>query len=126
MPHGYECEKFEKVYNTFFKIRSQYFFKLLKFLFIFLDRGEGGEKERKRHINVWLPLMRPLLGTWPTTQACVLTENQTDDPLVRRLALNPLNHTSQGCIQYFQLMISKQYYEKKKDLFSFLFLMNSY
>ena len=67
-----------------------YFFK------DFIFRGEGREKERERNIYVWLPLMRPLLGTWPTTQACALTENQTGDPLVSRLMLNPLSHTSQG------------------------------
>ena len=37
-----------------------------------------------------------LLGTWSTTQACALTGNQTDDPSVLYLALNPLSHTSQG------------------------------
>ena len=45
---------------------------------------------------MWLPLMRLLLGTWLATQACALTGNPTCDPLVRRLALNPLNHPSQG------------------------------
>ena len=36
---------------------------LKKILFIlFLERGEGKEKERERNINVWLPLMRPVLG----------------------------------------------------------------
>ena len=50
----------------------------------FLERGEGKEKERERNVNVWLPLMTPLLGTWPATQACALTGNQTGDPLVRR------------------------------------------
>ena len=40
----------------------------------------------------------PLLGTWPTTQACDLTGNQTSDPLVCRLALNPLSHTNQGSL----------------------------
>ena len=45
---------------------------------------------------MWLPLVHPLLGTWPTTQACALTGNQTGEPLVCRLALNPLSHTSQG------------------------------
>ena len=40
--------------------------------------------------------MRPLLGTLPTTQACALTGNRTSDPLVYRLALSPLSHTSQG------------------------------
>ena len=34
--------------------------------------------------------------TWPATQACALTGNQTGDPLVRRPALSPLSHTSQG------------------------------
>ena len=42
-------------------------FVLLRFyLFIFKEGKEG----RKRNINVWLPLERPLLGTWPATQAC--------------------------------------------------------
>ena len=72
-----------------------YFIYFFRF-YLFIDRGEGREKERERNINVWLPLMRPLLGTWPTTQACVLTENWTRNPLVRSLALNPLGHTSQG------------------------------
>ena len=47
-----------------------YFSVFLKYLFIFRQRGREGE--RKGNINVWLPLPRPLLGTWPTTQACAL------------------------------------------------------
>ena len=43
-----------------------------------------------------MSLAHPLLMAWPTTQACALTGNQTSDPLVRRPALNPLSHTSQG------------------------------
>ena len=66
------------------------------FIYLFLERGEGREKERERNINVWLPLMCPLLGTWPTTQTYALTGNPTSDSLVHRLALNPLSHTSQG------------------------------
>ena len=54
------------------------------------------EKERERNINVWLPLACHLLWTWPTTQACALPGDQTSDPLVCRLALHPLSHTSQG------------------------------
>ena len=65
-------------------------------LFYFIFRGEGTEEERGRNINMWLPVTRPLLGTWPSTQACALTGNQTGDPLVHRLALNPLSHISQG------------------------------
>ena len=32
------------------------------FINIFLDIGERREKERERNINMWLPLMHPLLG----------------------------------------------------------------
>ena len=59
------------------------------------------EKERERNINVWLPLLYPLLVTQPTTQACALNGNQTSDPLVHRLAFNPLSHTSQGFLSLF-------------------------
>ena len=48
----------------------------------------------EKNINVWLPLTHSLLGTWPATQACALTGNQTSDPLIHRLALNLLSHTS--------------------------------
>ena len=54
------------------------------------------EGERERNINVWLPLVCPPLGTWSATQACAPTGNQTCDPLVHRLALNPLSYASQG------------------------------
>ena len=63
---------------------------------LFLDRGEGREGERERNINVRYPLMCPLLGAWPITQACALTGNRTSNPLVRRPELKPLSHTSQG------------------------------
>ena len=52
-------------------------------------------------MNVWLPLERPLLGTWPTAQARALSGNRTGDPLVGRLALSPLSHTSQGSSSVF-------------------------
>ena len=58
----------------------KYIFK--GFIYLFLERGEGREEERERNINVWLALTRPLLGTWPTTQSCALTENRTGSPLV--------------------------------------------
>ena len=71
-------------------------FSFIKRFYLFLDRGEGREEERKRSINMWLRLTCPLLGTWPATQACALTGNWTGDLLVCRLALNQLSHTSQG------------------------------
>ena len=62
-----------------------------------------GGRKRERNINVWLPLMRPLLGTWHTPQSCALTGNRTSNPLVHRLALSPLSHTSQGKIYFERL-----------------------
>ena len=73
---------------------KEHFLKI--FINLFLERGEGREKERERNISVWLPLTYPLLGTWPATQACALTGHQTGDPLIHGPALNPLSHTSQG------------------------------
>ena len=76
------------------------FFSFLKILkFIFRERGRKEERQgRERNINVWLPLACPLLGTWPPIQARAQTGNWTGDPLVRRPALNPLSHSSQGCL----------------------------
>ena len=51
---------------------------------------------REGKINVWLPLERPLLETWPTTQACALTGNPTSHPMLLRMVLNPLSYNSQG------------------------------
>ena len=64
-----------------------------KILFIFLERGREGEKERSMcgclsHI--------PHRGPSPTTQACAPTGNLIGNFLVHRPALNPLSHTSQG------------------------------
>ena len=71
-------------------------------MYLFLERGEGREKEKERNINVWLPPSCPQLGIWPATQACALTGNQTGNSLVHRPALNPLRHTSQGQIENFK------------------------
>ena len=68
--------------------KQQKFFLFKKIFYLFLERGKGKEKERERNINVWLPLARPSLGSWPATQACALTRNQTSDLLVHSLALN--------------------------------------
>ena len=64
------------------------------FIYLFLEKGEGKEKEG--NINVWLLLMCPLLGSWPATQACALTGNRTDNPMVYRPVLSLLSSTSQG------------------------------
>ena len=49
----------------------------------------------------WLPLAHSQMGTWPATQACALTRNPTSDLLITRRVLNPLSHTSQGCLSLF-------------------------
>ena len=77
-------------FNSNDEISKPKFFK--DFINLFLERGEGREKERERNITVWLPPMCPSLGTWPATQACALTGN----PLVCRPTLCPLNYTIQG------------------------------
>ena len=70
-------------------------------LFIYFQREGREGKERERNINVWLPLTYSPLGTWPTTQACSLTGNQTCNSLIHRPVLNPLSHTSQGTIRVY-------------------------
>ena len=67
--------------------------------------GKEGERVEDKHLCV-VASRATLLGTWPTTQACALTGNRTSDPLVRRPALNPLSHTSQGKKGIFYLMAS--------------------
>ena len=84
------------LYFSRFKDNIQLVFFLKDFIYLFLDKRR--EKGRERNINVWLPLTHPQVGTWPATQACAPTGNQTSDPLVHRLALNPLSHTIQGPI----------------------------
>ena len=95
-PCGHVCVNGTLVYSAH-SSPAAFSLSLSLKIYWFLERGGGREKERDRNISVWLPLMRPLLGTWHATQAGALTRNWTRDPLVHRLALNPLSHTSQGC-----------------------------
>ena len=78
-------------------------FIFLKISFI-ISRDKRREGDRERNINVWLLLARPQLGTWPAIHAYALTGNWTCDPLVHRLALNPLSHTSQGYMFFLKLI----------------------
>ena len=77
------------------------FYFLNIFFSLFLETGEGKERERERNINVWLPLTWPVLGTWPATQACALTGNRTSDPLVCGVTPSPLSYTGHGCPFFF-------------------------
>ena len=104
----YDMRKIDRIlknrilwHNTVSMILKNIFFKFL--CYFFLERVREGE--RGENINVWLPSARPSLGTHSTTQACTLTGNRTSDTLVRRPALNPLSHTSQGSITGFMCIL---------------------
>ena len=74
-----------------------YFFNIYfckDFSYLFLERGEGREKERETSDQ--LLLVQPQMGTWPAAQVCALTGDQTGDLSVHRLMLNQLSHSSQG------------------------------
>ena len=57
------------------KLEAFFFFFIEDFYLFIFREGEGKEKEREKNINVWLPLTCLPRGTWPATQACVLTGN---------------------------------------------------
>ena len=59
----------KKFYNHVWQKNSSKTFIFEDFIYLFLERREGKEKERERNISVWLPLTHPLLGTWPATPA---------------------------------------------------------
>ena len=68
---------------------------LFKRFYFFISRERGREGERETSMCSCL-LHTPHWGTWPTTQACALSRNRTSSPLVYRLVLSPLSHTSWG------------------------------
>ena len=51
------------------------FFNFLKRMYLFIYLFSEGKGGRERNTNRWLPLTRPSLVIWPTTQACALTRN---------------------------------------------------
>ena len=59
--------------------------------------------------------MRPPPGTWPTTQACVLTGNGTSDLWVHRPALTPLSHTSQRGSSLLNIIKDHHAYEEDQQ-----------
>ena len=79
----YQGRKFEWLNNYVWLKKISVFYTVFNFFFFFFffffrkrareeeREGEGEEHQCVKH------LMRPLLGTWPATQACALTGNQT-------------------------------------------------
>ena len=80
------------------KCVSQSFAQYFKTRALILERGGGREKWGKHQCVVASCV--PPTGDLAATQTCALTGNRTDDPLVHRLALNPLSHTSRGRAQF--------------------------
>ena len=96
------------------KSRDKFIYLLKDFIHSFPEK-EGKEKERERNINVWLPSERPQLETWPTTQACVPTGNQTSDPLVHSPVLNPLSHSNQGSRDEVMMVVMMEFEIRNKE-----------
>ena len=91
-------------YSFYFTFYFYLFYVLFLTFYLFIFREQRRQGERESNISVWSALTRPLLGTRPTAQTCALTGNRTGDPWVRRLVLNPLNHTSRGSF-YFSMCL---------------------
>ena len=80
---------------------------LFLFLIVLIFREGGGRKKGKEtlmcKINInQLPPAGPQPGTWPATQACALTRNQTHNLQVHGATRKPPTHTSQGCFVHFK------------------------
>ena len=92
--------------------------------------GKGGRWEGEKHQCV-VASRTPCTGdlTWPATHACALTGNWTGDPLICRLELNSLSHTSQGRGEEFSMPLDNtklklyddqlQNWKKRKQTYAF-------
>ena len=73
-----------------------FLYLFFKRFYVFLERGRETSMSGRNRNTYWLPLIQPHLRTWPATQTCVLTGNQTSDPAACRTTPSSLSHTSQG------------------------------
>ena len=69
------------------------------------ERGRGEERERERETLIVCLLYVPQPRIDPTTQACVLTRDQTCKPLVYGTMLQPTEPPSQGPPAFFEDLI---------------------
>ena len=91
-------------------------------MYLYLERGEGWEKERESNINVrqkHLPHL-PQPGAKPTTQACVPTRNEPATFQLCWKMPNQLSHTSQGS----NIILNSQYVERTQTCINWW--MNKY
>ena len=82
-----------KVRAEYYGGKTQKIHFLKDFIYLFLERGCGREKEGEKH---WIDclLQMPQPGIRPATQACALTRNRTGDLLFA--GRRQLSHTGQG------------------------------
>ena len=68
------CLTYTLVFSVIILCFYDHFLKnIYLFIYLFIERGEGREKERERNVSVWLPLTCPSTGDLAhTTQACAL------------------------------------------------------
>ena len=70
--------------------------KDLTYLFVFREKGREGEREREERPRAVASHVPHHQGPGPQPRHVSLTGNRTSDPLVCRLAFDPLSLTSQG------------------------------
>ena len=87
------------------------FLKKIIYLFLFLEREEGREKEMERNIKVQLPPT----GDLACNPCMCLTGNWTSNPMVHRLALSPLSHTTQGDDRFLHTENPKESLQKMNN-----------
>ena len=112
-PMGYHQKVNSNIFSVWWDNRCLFsvllcFFK--DFIYLFLE-GKGGRKRRRETVkceqNVGqLPIARPQQGTWPATQACAATGNQTSDLLLCRVDTQPTepHQSGQFCFNLFLIL----------------------
>ena len=78
-------------------------FLFLKDIIYFRQRGREGGRKRGRETSVCGCLScAPYWGPGPQSRHEPWSGNWTSDPVVHRPVLNPLSHTSQGCLYFYR------------------------
>ena len=81
-----------------YSVVTIYFLRLL--IYLFLDRGEGREKEKKRNITVWLPLAYPAPGNLACNSGVCPDWESNQEPFGWQAGAQSLRHTSQGFLKW--------------------------
>ena len=88
-----------------FLLHGYFIYLFFKILLIFVQTEGKGRRKRRRDISVWLPLICPQLGTLPIVQACAVTGNGTDSPLVHRPVAQSTASHQPGLISFIKCVV---------------------